>query len=152
MRTFTNFYRGTVDFRHMGVQVSRICTNFYGAECFEDLLLDLAKKHNTQHSGFTLTTTTARRGGQSWLFFRYVVTPSPSLVAGPSLQRRSSHLALRSRRDANLFWARWAGQQELAGSSSPSLSFDRASSMSRRKRSCTCGSSDLKTSMLCTLR
>jgi hypothetical protein len=29
-RTFTNFDRGTVDFRHMGVLVSRICTIFYG--------------------------------------------------------------------------------------------------------------------------
>jgi hypothetical protein len=48
---------GTVDFRHMGVQVSRICTNFYRAECFEDLLLDLAKKHNTQHSGSASTAT-----------------------------------------------------------------------------------------------
>ena len=28
-RTFTNFDVGTVDFRHMGVQVSRICTIFY---------------------------------------------------------------------------------------------------------------------------
>jgi len=27
--TFTIFYRGTVDFRHMGVLVSRICTVFY---------------------------------------------------------------------------------------------------------------------------
>ncbi len=44
LRTFTNFYRGTVDFRHMGMLVSRICTNFYGAECFEDLLFDLVKK------------------------------------------------------------------------------------------------------------
>jgi hypothetical protein len=29
-RTFTNFNVGTVYFRHMGVQVSRICTIFYG--------------------------------------------------------------------------------------------------------------------------
>jgi hypothetical protein len=29
-RTFANFDRGTVDFRHMGVQVSRICTKVYG--------------------------------------------------------------------------------------------------------------------------
>ena len=29
-RTFTNFDRGTVYFRHMGVLVSRICTIFYG--------------------------------------------------------------------------------------------------------------------------
>ena len=28
-RTFTNFDVGTVYFRHMGVQVSRICTIFY---------------------------------------------------------------------------------------------------------------------------
>jgi hypothetical protein len=28
-RTFTNFDRGTVNFRHMGVLVSRICTIFY---------------------------------------------------------------------------------------------------------------------------
>jgi hypothetical protein len=28
-RTFTNFDRGTVHFRHMGVLVSRICTIFY---------------------------------------------------------------------------------------------------------------------------
>jgi hypothetical protein len=28
-RTFTNFDVGTVHFRHMGVQVSRICTIFY---------------------------------------------------------------------------------------------------------------------------
>ena len=30
VRTFTNFDRGTVDFRHMGVQVSRINTKVYG--------------------------------------------------------------------------------------------------------------------------
>ena len=35
LRTFTNFYKGTVDFRHMGVQVSRKCTNFYGGEYSE---------------------------------------------------------------------------------------------------------------------
>ena len=29
LRTFTNFDRGTVDFRHMGVQVSRINTKVY---------------------------------------------------------------------------------------------------------------------------
>ena len=29
LRTFTNFDRGTVHFRHMGVLVSRICTIFY---------------------------------------------------------------------------------------------------------------------------
>ena len=29
-RTFTNFDRGTVDFRHMGVQVSRMNTEVYG--------------------------------------------------------------------------------------------------------------------------
>jgi hypothetical protein len=44
LRTLTIFYWGTVDIRHMGVQVSRICTNLYRAECFEYLLLDLAKK------------------------------------------------------------------------------------------------------------
>ena len=32
---FQDFYRGTVDFRHMGVQVSRKYTNFYGGECSE---------------------------------------------------------------------------------------------------------------------
>jgi hypothetical protein len=57
VRTFTIFYRGTVDFRHMGVQVSRMCTNFCGVECFDNLLLGLAKKHNTQHSGSALTAT-----------------------------------------------------------------------------------------------
>jgi len=30
VRTFTNFDRGTVYFRHMGVQVSRINTEVYG--------------------------------------------------------------------------------------------------------------------------
>jgi hypothetical protein len=30
-RTFTNFDVGTVDFRHMGMQVSRICTKVEGA-------------------------------------------------------------------------------------------------------------------------
>jgi hypothetical protein len=34
-RTFTNFDRGTVDFRHMGVQVSRIYTEVYGESVFE---------------------------------------------------------------------------------------------------------------------
>ena len=29
-RTFTNFDRGIVDFRHMGMLVSSICTIFYG--------------------------------------------------------------------------------------------------------------------------
>ncbi len=33
--TFQDFYKGTVDFRHMSVQVSRKCTNFYGGECSE---------------------------------------------------------------------------------------------------------------------
>ncbi len=28
-RTLQDFYRGTLDFRHMGVLVSRICTIFY---------------------------------------------------------------------------------------------------------------------------
>jgi hypothetical protein len=37
LRTFTNFDRGTVDFRHMGVQVSRINTKVYGSESFGDL-------------------------------------------------------------------------------------------------------------------
>jgi hypothetical protein len=36
-RTFTNFDRGTVDFRHMGVLVSRICTKVYSEESFGDL-------------------------------------------------------------------------------------------------------------------
>jgi hypothetical protein len=35
LRTFTNFDRGTVDFRHMGVQVSRIYTIFYGESVLE---------------------------------------------------------------------------------------------------------------------
>ena len=43
-RTLTIFYRGTVDFRHMGMLVRRICTTFYGAECLEDLLFDFVKK------------------------------------------------------------------------------------------------------------
>ena len=30
VRTFTNFDRGIVDFRHMGMLVSSICTIFYG--------------------------------------------------------------------------------------------------------------------------
>ena len=34
-RTFTNFDRGTVDFGHMGVQVSRIYTEVYGESVFE---------------------------------------------------------------------------------------------------------------------
>ncbi len=34
-RTFTNFDVGTVDFRHMGVQVSRIRTIFYGESVLE---------------------------------------------------------------------------------------------------------------------
>ena len=34
-RTFTNFDVGTVYFRHMGVQVSRICTIFYGESVLE---------------------------------------------------------------------------------------------------------------------
>ena len=34
-RTFTNFHVGTVYFRHMGVQVSRICTIFYGESVLE---------------------------------------------------------------------------------------------------------------------
>ena len=42
-RTLTNFYRRTVHFRHMGVLVSRICTMFYRAECFEDLLFNCEK-------------------------------------------------------------------------------------------------------------
>ena len=29
-RTFTNFYRGTFDFKHMGVLESKMCTIFYG--------------------------------------------------------------------------------------------------------------------------
>jgi hypothetical protein len=33
-RTFTDFDIGTVDFTHVGVQVSRKCTKFYGAESF----------------------------------------------------------------------------------------------------------------------
>ncbi len=37
LRTFTNFDRGTVGFRHMGVQVSRINTKVYGSESFGDL-------------------------------------------------------------------------------------------------------------------
>ena len=44
VRTFTNFDRGTVDFRHMGVQVSRINTKVYGSESFGDLSI------HTQHS------------------------------------------------------------------------------------------------------
>jgi len=36
-RTFTNFDRGTVDFWHMGVQVSRINTEVYG-ESSENLI------------------------------------------------------------------------------------------------------------------
>ncbi len=35
LRIFTIFYRGTVDLRHMDVQVSRKGTKFYGAECSE---------------------------------------------------------------------------------------------------------------------
>ena len=34
-RTFTNFDVGTVYFRHMGVQVSRICNIFYGESVLE---------------------------------------------------------------------------------------------------------------------
>jgi hypothetical protein len=34
-RTFTNFHVGTVYFRHMGVQVSRISTIFYGESVLE---------------------------------------------------------------------------------------------------------------------
>ena len=43
-RTFTNFDRGTVYFRHMGVLVSRICTKVYSEESFGDLSI-----LNTQH-------------------------------------------------------------------------------------------------------
>ena len=35
LRPFTNFDVGTVNFRHMGVQVSRICTIFYGKSVLE---------------------------------------------------------------------------------------------------------------------
>ena len=33
--TFTFFYRGTVDFRHLSVPVSIICTIFYGESVLE---------------------------------------------------------------------------------------------------------------------
>jgi hypothetical protein len=48
-RTFTNFDRGTVHFRHMGVQVSRICTKVYGSESFGDLQYTL----NTPSNNFS---------------------------------------------------------------------------------------------------
>ena len=50
VRNFTDLDVGTVSFRHMGVQVSRKCTNFYGAKSFGGLLLDLAKKHTLTHN------------------------------------------------------------------------------------------------------
>ncbi len=34
-RTYTIFYRGSVDFRQMGAIVSRICTIFYGGSVLE---------------------------------------------------------------------------------------------------------------------
>ena len=44
VRTFTNFDRGTVYFRHMGVLISRMHTKVYGEESFGDLFI-----LNTQH-------------------------------------------------------------------------------------------------------
>jgi len=46
-RTFTNFDRGTVDFRHMGVLISRINTKVYGERGFGDLSILNTQQINT---------------------------------------------------------------------------------------------------------
>ena len=56
MRTFTNFDVGTVYFRHMGVQVSRICTIFYG-----ESVLEIFASFDLERSGnFLLPPATAK--------------------------------------------------------------------------------------------
>jgi len=45
-RIFTNFYRGTFDFKHMGMLESKICTIFYGEIVLEILAsFDLPSVH-----------------------------------------------------------------------------------------------------------
>ncbi len=58
---FANFDRGTVHFRHMGVQVSRICTKVYDERGFGDL--SFTTHHTLALHNFPTMTSASRSTG-----------------------------------------------------------------------------------------